>query len=87
MVEFNPVRCHSRENGNPEPKNQYPWIPASAGMTYSNTTNLNFRNLKSLTKSKENSDFSRIMSLIWTAMYLYATSLLSKLSKLCCESG
>jgi hypothetical protein len=25
--------CHSRENGNPETKNRYPWIPASAGMT------------------------------------------------------
>jgi hypothetical protein len=38
--------CHSRENGNPEPKNQCPWIPASAGMTNQKNTNLPFRNLE-----------------------------------------
>jgi len=25
--------CHSRENGNPGPKNRKPWVPAFAGMT------------------------------------------------------
>jgi len=28
----NVIRCHSRENGNPEPTGNT-WIPASAGMT------------------------------------------------------
>jgi len=46
MTEFEPLGCHSRENGNPEPQNHYLWIPASAGMTNSKSTNLNLRKLK-----------------------------------------
>jgi len=37
------IRCHSRENGNPEIKNQFPWIPAFAGMTNSKTTHNGFK--------------------------------------------
>jgi hypothetical protein len=33
MIGSNALGCQSRENGNPERKNQYPWIPASEGMT------------------------------------------------------
>jgi hypothetical protein len=33
MIEFRSFGRHARENGNPESKNEYIWIPASAGMT------------------------------------------------------
>ncbi len=46
MIGSMALGCHSRENGNPEPKNQCPWIPASAGMTNQKNTNLPFRNLE-----------------------------------------
>jgi hypothetical protein len=39
MFESKLIKCHSRKNRNPEPKNQYSWIPASAGMT--NLKNIN----------------------------------------------
>jgi len=28
MLELQHSGCHSRENGNPETQNRYPWIPA-----------------------------------------------------------
>jgi hypothetical protein len=57
MFESKPLRCHSRENGNPEPKNQYSWIPASAGMTDLRNINLIFRNFKTCRKCQKNSPF------------------------------
>jgi len=70
MIEFKVSGCHSRENGNPEPKNQYPWIPASAGMTNPKNTDLTFKNLKTCRKCQENRSFSPKMGLIWTAIIL-----------------
>ena len=58
-----PIGCHFRENGNPEPKNQYSWIPASAGMTNLNGTNLRFRNFKNSRKCRENGSSSPQMGL------------------------
>jgi len=71
MVEPKPLGCHSRENGNPEPKYPYSWIPASAGMTNLKGTNLIFRNLKNSGKCQENDSSSPQMGLIWTAMILH----------------
>ena len=75
MIRFKVLGCHSRENGNPEPKNQNSWIPvdktrprASAGMTNLKAANLNFKNLKGFEKSEGNCHFSPIIGLIWTAM-------------------
>ena len=68
MFEPKPLGCHFRENGNPEPKYQYSWIPASAGMTNLKGTNLIFRNLKNSRKCQENDPSSPQMGLIWTAM-------------------
>ena len=68
MFESKPLRCHSRENGNPELKNQYSWIPASAGMTNLRDTNLIFGNLKTCRKCQENGPFLQKAKLIWTAM-------------------
>jgi len=64
MIGYNALECHSRENGNPEPKNQYLWIPASAGMTNPKNFNLTFRNLKMCQKCQENRPFSPKMGLI-----------------------
>ena len=72
MSESKPLLgCHSRENGNPEPKNQYSWIPAFAGMTNLKRTNLIFRNLKNSGKCQENDPSSPQIGLIWTALKLY----------------
>jgi hypothetical protein len=60
--------CHSRENGNPETKNRYPWIPASAGMTNPKKSTLNLRSLKICRKCQANLPFLGRMRLIWTAM-------------------
>jgi len=57
MIGFNPLECHSRENGNPELKNQYFWIPACAGMTNLKNTNLNFKKIKNLKKIQGNFSF------------------------------
>jgi len=70
MAAFKHLGCHSRGNGNPEPKNQYSWIPAYAGMTNPRNTNLIFKNLKTSQKCKENRPFSPKMGLIWTRVYI-----------------
>jgi hypothetical protein len=70
MIGSMALECHSRENGNPEPKSQYPWIPASAGMTNLKNINLTFRNLKMCRKGQEIRTFTPKMGLIWTAVML-----------------
>jgi hypothetical protein len=50
MIVSKALGRHSRENGNPEPKNQYPWIPASEGMTNQKNIELIFKNLETFGK-------------------------------------
>jgi hypothetical protein len=64
MIEYKALGCHSREKGNPELKNQYPWIPASAGMTNPKNPNLTFRNFKTCRNTKKIVFFSQKMGLI-----------------------
>jgi hypothetical protein len=71
MMESKASGCHSRENGNPEPENQYPWIPACAGMKNPKKTYLTFINLQMCRKCQQNSPFSAKMSLIWRAMKVF----------------
>ena len=71
MVGLQHSGCHSRENGNPETKNRYPWIPASAGMTNPKDTNLSLRSLKMCQNFQKNSAFLPRMRLIRTAMFSF----------------